>query len=64
MPTLLNDVKVYLYHSQTQYIVDRATPVVGSQLKIQGFEVLLGRDVLQDCFFMYDGRAGQFTFGF
>lgn len=62
--TFLYDVTVFLYDAQTQYLVDRAIPVIGSQLKVQGFEVLLGRDILQDCFFMYDGRAGQFTLGF
>ena len=64
MSTFLYDVRVFLYDAQTQYLVDRAIPVIGSQLKVQGFEVLLGRDILQDCFFMYDGRAGQFTLGF
>lgn len=63
-PTALYDVRTYLYHADDEYLVDRAIPVIGSQLKVQGFEVLLGRDVLQDCFFMYDGRAGHFTLGF
>lgn len=63
-PTELYDVRTYLYHADSEYLVDRAIPVIGSQLKVQGFEVLLGRDVLQDCLFIYDGLAGYFTLGF
>lgn|SRR5579862_1457989 len=44
----------------------RATiPVVASDLKTsQGFEVLLGRDILQECLLVYDGQRGVFSFAY
>ncbi len=30
----------------------------------QGFHVLIGRDVLARCLLIYDGRMGNYTFGF
>lgn len=40
-------------------------PVVESQLvAMQGFHVLLGRDVLGECLLVYDGRMGLFTLAF
>jgi hypothetical protein len=29
-----------------------------------GYHVLIGRDVLRQCFWMYDGQAGAFTLGY
>jgi predicted aspartyl protease len=34
------------------------------ELKHQGFEALLGRDVLADGILFYDGKAGTFTMAF
>jgi predicted aspartyl protease len=34
------------------------------ELKHQGFEVLLGRDILADGILVYDGRAGTFAMAF
>jgi hypothetical protein len=38
--------------------------VVAATLAVQGFEVLLGRDVLRDCLFVYNGPAGTFSLAF
>lgn len=38
--------------------------VFESHLGIQGIQVLIGRDVLRDCLFIYDGRAGHFSLAF
>jgi len=37
--------------------------VLGSPLSSQGFQVLLGRDFLEQTTLVYDGRAGSFTLG-
>jgi predicted aspartyl protease len=39
-------------------------PVVEARLTMQGFDVLMGRDVLANCVLIYDGFAGTFTLSF
>jgi hypothetical protein len=39
-------------------------PVVGTKLAGQGIQVLLGRDVLAQCLFIYNGPANSFTLAF
>jgi len=41
-----------------------ALPVIESELKHQGILALIGRDVLADCLFIYDGRHGIFSLAF
>jgi hypothetical protein len=37
--------------------------VIGTPISNQGI-ILIGRDVLKDCYFAYDGIAGHFTLAF
>jgi Aspartyl protease len=39
-------------------------PAMSSDLAIQGIQALIGRDVLAQCFLMYNGTRGEFTLGF
>lgn len=40
-------------------------PVLRAELlQVQGFHVLIGRDVLQGCLLNYDGRTGLFTLAY
>jgi len=41
-----------------------ALAVIESNLKAQGFEVLLGRDVLGECLLVYDGRSKIYSLAF
>jgi hypothetical protein len=45
-------------------LVRTVLPVIASDLLIQGFEVLLGRDILSRCLLMYDGLNGLFSFAY
>lgn len=38
--------------------------VVEARLTMQGFDALMGRDVLSKCVLIYDGFAGTFTLSF
>ncbi len=38
--------------------------VIESELEVQGFQVLVGRDVLENCLLVYDGQTGIFTLAF
>ncbi|HEX7185620.1 MAG TPA: hypothetical protein VF756_27595 [Thermoanaerobaculia bacterium] len=43
----------------------QAMPVVASHLlAMQGFHALLGRDILNNCLFAYNGEVGLFTLAF
>ncbi len=57
------DVSLVLMHPLLTYTIG-AIPVVESQLLIQGIQGLIGRDALGNCLFIYDGRAGIFTWAF
>ena len=40
-------------------------PVIAAQLLVaQGFQALIGRDILADCLFTYNGQTGQFTLAY
>ena len=39
-------------------------PVMESDFASQGFSALIGRDILDQCFLMYDGPAATFTLFF
>jgi hypothetical protein len=39
-------------------------PVIEALLAGRGLQLLLGRDVLAHCLFVYDGRAGRFSLAF
>lgn len=41
-----------------------AIAVIESSLTVQGIQVLIGRDVLAHCLFVYDGRSNIFSLAF
>jgi hypothetical protein len=45
-------------------LILRTIPVVASELLPQGFHALLGRDILEQCLFVYNGKDGFFTLAF
>jgi predicted aspartyl protease len=57
------DVSLILLHPKLQLRLGTVA-VVESQLAIQGIQGLIGRDVLTNCLFIYDGATGIFTLGF
>jgi hypothetical protein len=65
LPHLANqyDVSLVLIHQKLNLNLF-TVPVAESQLAIQGIQGLLGRDVLQNCLFVYDGQSGMFTLAF
>lgn len=59
------DVSIVLLHKGQKFI--RLFPVVqaiGVSLAGQGIQGLVGRDILSECLFIYDGPSGTFTFAF
>jgi hypothetical protein len=50
--------------SPSQVHIKPAWEVTGGQLKHQGFEVLVGRDILADGLLVYDGKSNIFTLSF
>ncbi len=57
------DVSLVLIHPALTLTLG-AVPVVESQLKIQGIQGLIGRDVLSNCLLVYDGPNRIFTLAF
>lgn len=51
-------------HAPTSRLIFEALPVVESHLLNQGFHVLLGRDVLSKCLFVYNGQQDFFSLAF
>lgn len=45
-------------------LILRTIPVVASELLPQGFHALIGRDILEQCLFVYNGKDGFFTLAF
>ena len=41
-----------------------ALPVIEANLSHQGYDALIGRDILNACLFVYDARSGFFTLAF
>ena len=64
-PQQLNqyDVQIIILHPALTYSF-HVLPVIESVLGCQGFDVLIGRDMLAECLFVYDGRSGLFTLAF
>jgi predicted aspartyl protease len=59
------DVAVYIpITEKSAPFVLPAVQVVESALKAQGFDALIGRDILQYCLFVYDGRANIISMAF
>jgi hypothetical protein len=49
---------------QTHPFILPAVSVLESALKVQGIDALIGRDVLQYCLLVYDGRASTISMAF
>jgi hypothetical protein len=64
-PTQLNqfDVQMNILHPVMAYSF-HVLPVIAAELTFQGFDVLIGRDMLADCLFLYDGRERHFSLAF
>ena len=64
-PQLRNqyDISLTLVHPDITRTI-RAIPVVESQLSFQGIHALIGRDVLKNCLFVYDGVQETFSLAF
>lgn len=59
----LFDVSLILIHAELSYTFG-ALPVMCSELNHQGFDALIGRDILERCLLVYDGRAQIYTLAF
>ena len=58
------DVRLIIPATPASWVL-HALPIIESSLKQkQGFEVLLGRDVLSECLLHYDGRSKIFSLAF
>ena len=57
------DVSLMLLHPKLTLTLGNV-PVGESQLSVQGIQALIGRDVLQNCLFVYDGQSGLFSLAF
>jgi hypothetical protein len=57
------DVSLVLLHPKLN-LTHQTVPVAESQLALQGIQGLLGRDILRNCLFIYDGQNGSFTLAF
>ncbi len=59
------DVGLTIYAATEQSpLIHQTMPVIKSQLKPQGIDGLIGRDVLRSCFLTYDGQNGLFTLAY
>jgi len=66
-PHLANQYDVLLgvtYQHAPEVLIFEALPVIESALIQQGFHVLLGRDVLGKCLFIYNGQEAYFSLAF
>ena len=57
------EVSLTLLHPQASYTF-YSLPVAAAVLSPQGIEALLGRNVLKQCLFVYDGHGGTWSLGF
>lgn len=62
-PCSTYDIHFTLSHPALSFYIS-ALPVIQSSLHHQGIQALIGRDVLANCLFIYDGRAGLYILGF
>jgi len=63
-PHRCNEYDISLWLVSGVHSVRRTIPIVETNLAASGFEVLLGRDVLDGCVFVYNGAAGTFSLSF
>jgi hypothetical protein len=52
-----------LVHPTSQFTLDTVS-VMEAALEGQGIQALIGRDILKNCLFVYDGKAGTFALAF
>ncbi len=57
------DVRLILTHPKIIWSLG-ALPILESALQHQGIQALIGRDVLANCLFTYDGQAQTFCLAF
>ena len=57
------DVSLTLVHPNHKLEIG-TVPVIEATLSGQGIQALIGRDVLEQCLFIYDGQTGTFTLAF
>ena len=57
------DVMLRLLHPKLS-IYFQALPVIAAKVEAQGFQALIGRDVLKECLFVYNGAANIFSLAF
>jgi len=57
------DVSLYLHHPDNSKMIPNLA-VTASDFSKQNIQGLLGRDVLEHCLLVYDGRAGSFALAF
>lgn len=57
------DIGLILVHPKITYTF-HALAVIETKLASQGIHALLGRDVLAECLFIYDGASGNYTLAF
>ena len=57
------DVSLYIVHPSINLRLG-AVPVLGTSLASQELDALIGRDVLSQCLFVYDGQAEVFVLAF
>lgn len=65
--SLIRDVyaiSVWIQHEQAQYEFSRYFPVFLVDFSTQGVDMILGRDVLEHCLFVYDGTNKIFSLAF
>lgn len=63
-PMNMYDVALHLVHPESGHVLSRALPVLESRLDHQGFQMLLGRDLLESCLLVYDGATKTFALAF
>ena len=57
------DVRVVLVHPTMSFALG-ALPVIESRLDHQGIQALIGRDILSQCLFVYEGKSAVFSIAF
>jgi len=65
-PVICNqfDVQLFFFHPNGNHLRIPALPIICSDLQQQGIQALIGRDVLSQCLFVYDGASRIFSLAF
>ena len=59
------DVALFVLMGSSQvHTASLTTPIIESKLAVQGFDALIGRDVLSQGLLIYDGKAGTLSLAF